>query len=63
MTTKSRRRWWVTVGMIDAMLLLGAGSAMAAQNSAPFEPSVHLPSVLLAGIGLVWVALAQRRAN
>ena len=63
MTTIANRRRWITFATIDALLLLGTGSAMAAPVAAPFAVSVHLPSVLLAGISLVWVTLAGRHAD
>lgn len=63
MTTIANRRRWVTFVTVDALLLLGTSSAMAAPVAAPFVVSVHLPSVLLVGISLVWMALAGRHAD
>jgi hypothetical protein len=63
MTKSTNARRWLTIAMIDALLLFGAGSAMATPSVTSFEPSVHLPTVLLAGISLVWVALAHRQAK
>ena len=59
MTTIARRAWvaFVTIG---ALLLLVTGSAEAAQIAAP-ATSMHIPAVLLGGLGLLVTSLTGQR--
>ena len=62
MTTITVRQAWIAFLTIDALLLLGTGSAMAASVSPPAIP-MHLPAVLLGGLGLLVTTLTGRRAR
>ena len=53
------KRAWLTFATIDAVLLVSAGSAMAAPAVVVTAP-MHLPALLLAGIGLVGCGLKRR---
>ena len=62
MTTITVRQAWIAFLTIDALLLLGTGSAMAASATPPAIP-MHLPAVLLGGLGLLVTTLTGRRAR
>ena len=61
MTMIGKRQAWIAFLTIDALLLFGGGSAMAA-TAAPAIP-MHLPVVLLGGLGLLVTTLTGRRAR
>lgn len=58
--TKFAKRAWVAFVTVDALLLVGTGSAMGAQFGAP-AMHVHLPSVLLGGLGLLVTGMTGQR--
>lgn len=53
------KRAWLAFATIDAVLLVSAGSAMAAPAAVAGAP-MHLPVLLLAGLGLVGCGLKRR---
>lgn len=56
------RRIWIGFLLIDALLLLGARSAVAAPVAAPAGLlHLHLPTVLLGGLGLLVTSLTGQR--
>jgi hypothetical protein len=57
------KRAWLAFATIDAMLVVSAGSAMAAVPvAAAAAAPMHLPALLLAGVGLVGCGLRRRPA-
>ncbi len=63
MTTRVNWRRWAGFATVDAMLLFGAGSALAAAPGALPAPSLHLPVLLLAGVSLVGVTMSRDRTD
>ena len=60
MTNDRRWRRLLTCATIDVMLLIGAGSAMAAPaGGAPFGDG-PLPALLMLGVGLCGIPLRRR---
>lgn len=60
MMTFASRRMWIALVTIDALFVLGISSAMAAPVTGAVASPAHLPTVLLAGIGLIGVKLSYR---
>lgn len=62
MKTIAKQRW-LGFATVDALLMLWAGSAMAASSSAATVAPEHLPALLLAGVGVVAFSARQRRRS
>jgi len=62
MMTIALRRAWIAFVMIDALLLITVHSAVAAPAVAPTLP-LHLPAVLLGGLGLLVTSLTGQRVR
>ena len=62
MKTISSKRRWLAFATVDAVLMMSAGSAMAAPQ-AMAGATLHFPAVLLTGLGLLGVSLTRRRAG
>jgi len=61
MTNYAGWRRFLTCATIDVLLLIAAGSAMAApEAAAPGSPGQGLPALLLLGFGLCGVTLRWR---
>lgn len=57
------KRLWLVIATVDALLLLGAGSALAAPLNGAAVSFLHLPTVLLAGVGLLAMNLSPWRRD